>query len=282
MKHNLQGNYTCLSNPLFDDSTFSIMEYHIAVPHLEDTFQIEPRLRESFLYHDSSGHSEDFYTTKVGKEIELECQAPVGEPEPEISWLLSGKPIKNDDNHRFRKLQQKSILTIQSVKLEDSGFYKCEARAQIGTQSFSRFSSKVKIQVESKPKVFDLLICPEKRVNSKTTLSCGFRGEPLPEIYWEKCDNMEEKSNPVRGENGCRKWEGQNNTQSNEKESTIRSSINFRKCCLFLLKYGKYFFLTRKKKFFLLFLIKMYSQIWPDFLIFASIMVFILKHFTEK
>jgi hypothetical protein len=230
-KHNLQGNYTCFSNPLSNPPTFSIMEYHIAVPHLEDTFQIDPRLRESFLYHDSNQNaiSEDFFTTKVGKEILLECQAPVGEPEPKVTWFRSGKPIENDDNHRFRNAQQKSILTIQSVKLEDSGFYKCEARAEIGTQSFNRFSGKIKIQVESKPKVFDLLICPEKRVNSKRTLSCEFRGEPLPEIYWEKCEKIEEKSNPVRGQNDCRKWEGQNNTQINENEGTIRSSINFRK-----------------------------------------------------
>ncbi|CAG5080073.1 Oidioi.mRNA.OKI2018_I69.PAR.g9464.t1.cds [Oikopleura dioica] len=218
MKHSLQGNFTCFSKS-DSSSEVSIMEYHIAVPHLDDKFQIDARIR--------SPYSEDaLFTTKVGKEIELECKAPLGEPEPEISWYRNDKAI---DNHRPRKVQGKSILTIRSVKLEDTGLYGCEARARVGSQLFSKFSERVKILVESKPKIFDLLICPEKRVNSRASLSCEFRGEPLPEIYWEKCESDEKKSDPQRNEQGCKKWEGPNNTHVNENERTVRSTINFRK-----------------------------------------------------
>ena len=139
MKHDLQGNYTCLSKSSDEVAIeSSIMEYHIAVPFLEDSFQIDPRIRESFR---PNALSEDVFTTKVGKEIELECQAPLGDPEPEVIWFRkekdSLKRIESDDNHRFRNAQQKSILTIQSLTLQDNGVYICEARAEVGKQSFS-------------------------------------------------------------------------------------------------------------------------------------------------
>ena len=173
MKHSLQGNFTCFSKSE-SLSQVSIMEYHVAVPHLDDKFQIDARIR--------SPHSEDgLFTTKVGKEIELECKAPLGEPEPEISWYRNDKAI-DPKVHRPRNIQGKSILPIRSVKLEDTGLYGCEARARVGSQVFSKFSERVKILVESKPKIFELLICPEKRVNSGASLSCEFRNGDFDKI----------------------------------------------------------------------------------------------------
>uniref|UniRef100_A0A0B7BH26 Ig-like domain-containing protein n=1 Tax=Arion vulgaris TaxID=1028688 RepID=A0A0B7BH26_9EUPU len=66
-------------------------------------------------------------TALEGDDVEFACEAPEGQPKPEIMWRKDKKRLEVENNPRF-SVTEKGSLVIHSVNLQDKGMYQCVAR----------------------------------------------------------------------------------------------------------------------------------------------------------
>ncbi|CAG5120351.1 unnamed protein product, partial [Candidula unifasciata] len=83
----------------------------ISIAHLKNKFEVQPKSA----------------VTTVGDEVIFECEAPEGQPKPEIMWRKDKKRLEFENNPRF-SVTEKGSLIIQSVMTSDKGYYQCVAR----------------------------------------------------------------------------------------------------------------------------------------------------------
>lgn len=62
----------------------------------------------------------------------LHCHV-TGEPEPNISWLLNGRPLSHQQSTNAVRVLSNGTLVIDAPSMEDSGEYRCEATNHLGS-----------------------------------------------------------------------------------------------------------------------------------------------------
>ncbi|XP_036710751.1 palladin isoform X5 [Balaenoptera musculus] len=125
-------------------------------------------------------------TVQEGRLCRMDCKVS-GLPTPDLSWLLDGKPIRQDSAHKML-VRENGVhsLIIEPVAARDAGVYTCVATNRAGHNSFS-LELVVAAKEAHKPPVF-----LEKLQNTGVAdgypvrLECRVSGVPPPQIFWKK------------------------------------------------------------------------------------------------
>uniref|UniRef100_A0A8C6RZD4 Immunoglobulin superfamily member 10 n=1 Tax=Nannospalax galili TaxID=1026970 RepID=A0A8C6RZD4_NANGA len=166
-----EGDYTCYAqNTLGKDE----MKVHLTV------ITATPRIRQG---------SKTNVRIRAGDRAVLDCEA-TGEPAPNIFWLLPSRDKISFSNDRYT-FHVNGSLSINRVKLLDSGEYVCVARNPSGNDS-----KMYKLDVVSKPPLINGLYTNKTVIkatavrHSKKHLDCRVDGMPSPQIMWIMPDNI--------------------------------------------------------------------------------------------
>ncbi|MBN3324351.1 MYPN protein, partial [Atractosteus spatula] len=121
-----------------------------------------------------------------GRLCRLDCKVS-GLPNPDLMWLLNGKPILPDLNHKMlvRENGVHSLL-IDPLMQSDAGTYTCIATNKAGQNSFSLELSVVAKEVKKAPVFLEKLQNTGIPEGSPVRLECRVVGMPPPAIYWKK------------------------------------------------------------------------------------------------
>ncbi|KAL6053803.1 hypothetical protein STEG23_030625, partial [Scotinomys teguina] len=119
---------------------------------------------------------------KVGDTAVLDCEV-IGEPKPSIFWLLPSNDVISFSNDRYI-FHANGTLSINKVKLLDSGEYVCVARNPSGDDT-----KVYKLDIVSKPLINGLytnrtVIKATAVRHSKKHFDCRADGIPAPQIKW--------------------------------------------------------------------------------------------------
>ncbi|XP_061056789.1 palladin [Eubalaena glacialis] len=125
-------------------------------------------------------------TVQEGRLCRMDCKVS-GLPTPDLSWLLDGKPVRQDSTHKML-VRENGVhsLVIEPVTARDAGVYTCVATNRAGHNSFS-LELVVAAKEAHKPPVF-----LEKLQNTGVAdgypvrLECRVSGVPPPQIFWKK------------------------------------------------------------------------------------------------
>lgn len=122
-------------------------------------------------------------TIEPGSPMSLKCIA-AGNPLPQVTWTLDDIAIP--DHVRFsvgdfvtRQAEVISFVNVTSARVEDGGYYKCQAANDIG-----KISHIAKINVIGPPyvRVMKDVVAVE---GDLLWIRCPVAGYPIEEIYWE-------------------------------------------------------------------------------------------------
>ncbi|XP_067138853.1 cell adhesion molecule Dscam1-like [Centruroides vittatus] len=122
-------------------------------------------------------------TIEPGSPMSLKCIA-AGNPLPQVTWTLDDVAIP--DHVRFsvgdfvtRQAEVISFVNVTSARVEDGGYYKCQAANDIG-----KISHTAKINVIGPPyvRVMKDVVAVE---GDWLWIRCPVAGYPIEEIYWE-------------------------------------------------------------------------------------------------
>ncbi|XP_051839225.1 immunoglobulin superfamily member 10 [Antechinus flavipes] len=166
-----EGDYTCYAqNTLGKDE----MKVHLTV------VTAAPRIRQSH---------KTYVRVTAGETALLVCEV-IGEPKPQIFWLLPSNDIISSSTDRYM-LHDNGSLSIGKVKLLDSGEYMCVARNPSGDDT-----RLYRLDVVSKLPLINGLYSNKTVIkataiqHSKKYLDCRAEGTPPPEIMWIMPDNI--------------------------------------------------------------------------------------------
>ncbi|XP_016057226.1 PREDICTED: immunoglobulin superfamily member 10 [Miniopterus natalensis] len=166
-----EGDYTCYAqNPLGRDE----MKVHLTV------ITAAPRIRQGFKA-----------TTRVraGDTAVLDCEV-VGEPKPKVFWLLPSSDLISSSKDRYT-FHANGSLSVNDVKLLDSGEYVCVARNPSGDDT-----KMYKLDVVPRPPVINGLYTNKTVIqatavrHSKKHFNCRAEGTPPPHVTWIMPDNI--------------------------------------------------------------------------------------------
>ncbi|XP_039591099.1 myopalladin isoform X2 [Polypterus senegalus] len=121
-----------------------------------------------------------------GRLCRLDCKVS-GLPNPDLMWLLNGKPIYSDNNHKMlvRENGVHSLL-IDPLMQSDAGTYTCIATNKAGQNSFSLELSVVAKEVKKAPVFLEKLQNTGIPEGTPVRLECRVVGMPPPLIFWKK------------------------------------------------------------------------------------------------
>ncbi|XP_029795892.1 immunoglobulin superfamily member 10 [Suricata suricatta] len=166
-----EGDYTCYAqNTLGKDE----MKVHLTV------ITAVPRIRQGDKPH---------MRIKAGDTAVLDCEV-VGEPKPKVFWLLPSRDTVSFSKDRYT-FHANGSLSINQVKLLDSGEYVCVARNPRGDDT-----RMYKLDVVSKPPRINGLYTNKTVIkatavrHSKKHFDCRAEGTPSPQITWIMPDNI--------------------------------------------------------------------------------------------
>lgn len=74
---------------------------------------------------------------KSGETVSIQCTVLKGDSPLNITWLLNGHPVSNDDGVTIIKMKRFSTLNIDSVQDVHSGNYTCLVENPAGSDYFS-------------------------------------------------------------------------------------------------------------------------------------------------
>ncbi|XP_033213818.1 Down syndrome cell adhesion molecule-like protein Dscam2 [Belonocnema kinseyi] len=123
-------------------------------------------------------------TMQPGPSVSLKCSA-AGNPTPQISWLLDGFPLPQNDRLLIGQYVTVygdviSHVNISSVKPEDGGEYECTASSRAGD---SKHSARLNIYglpyVRAMPTISAV-------AGKQLYIKCPVAGYPIEAIIWEK------------------------------------------------------------------------------------------------
>ncbi|ERE87727.1 immunoglobulin superfamily member 10 [Cricetulus griseus] len=160
-----EGDYVCYAqNTLGKDE----MKVHLTV------ITATPRIRQDYKTN---------MRIKVGDTAVLDCEV-IGEPKPSIFWLLPSNDVISFSNDRYI-FHANGTLSINKVKLLDSGKYVCVARNPSGDDT-----KMYKLDIVSKPPLINGLYTNKTVLkatavqHSKKHFDCRADGIPPPQIVW--------------------------------------------------------------------------------------------------
>uniref|UniRef100_UPI00398E7B96 myopalladin-like isoform X3 n=1 Tax=Pristiophorus japonicus TaxID=55135 RepID=UPI00398E7B96 len=132
-----------------------------------------------------------------GQICRLDCKVS-GLPNPDLMWLLNGKRISPDGNHKML-VRENGIhsLLIDHLTAKDAGTYTCIATNKAGQNSFSLDLSVVAKEITKAPVFIEKLQNTGVAEGHPVRIECRVMGMPPPIIFWKK-DNETITSNRER------------------------------------------------------------------------------------
>ncbi|XP_047458110.1 myopalladin isoform X2 [Mugil cephalus] len=121
-----------------------------------------------------------------GRLCRLDCKVS-GLPNPELMWLVNGKPIYPDLYHKML-VRENGIhsLIIDPLTQNDAGTYTCIASNKAGQSSFSLELKVVEKEMKHPPQFLEKLQNMGIPEGTPVRLECRVVGMPAPAIYWKK------------------------------------------------------------------------------------------------
>jgi len=71
-------------------------------------------------------------SVNVEQRVQMDCSPSHGLPEPSVTWLKDGEPLKLNHSRDIRLLRAGRILQILSASVDDSGVYLCKVENKAG------------------------------------------------------------------------------------------------------------------------------------------------------
>ncbi|XP_028324074.1 myopalladin isoform X2 [Gouania willdenowi] len=121
-----------------------------------------------------------------GRLCRLDCKVS-GLPNPELMWLVNGKPIYSDIYHRML-VRENGIhsLVIDPLTKKDSGTYTCIASNKAGQSSFNLELTVMEKERKHPPHFAEKLQNIGIPEGAPVRLECRVMGVPPPVIFWKK------------------------------------------------------------------------------------------------
>ncbi|XP_078129251.1 myopalladin [Sander vitreus] len=121
-----------------------------------------------------------------GRLCRLDCKVS-GLPNPELMWLVSGRPIYPDLYHKML-VRENGIhsLVIDPLTQNDAGTYTCIASNKAGQSSFSLELNVVEKEMKHPPQFVEKLQNMGIPEGTPVRLECRVVGMPPPVIFWKK------------------------------------------------------------------------------------------------
>ncbi|KAI4472871.1 hypothetical protein M0802_016453 [Mischocyttarus mexicanus] len=121
---------------------------------------------------------------QTGPSVSLKCSA-AGNPTPQISWLLDGFPLPQNDRLLIGQYVTVygdviSHVNITSVKSEDGGEYECTASSRAGDSKHS-----ARLNIYGLPYVRPMSTVSAV-AGKQLYIKCPVAGYPIESIVWEK------------------------------------------------------------------------------------------------
>nr|XP_043901187.1 myopalladin isoform X3 [Solea senegalensis] len=121
-----------------------------------------------------------------GRLCRLDCKVS-GLPNPELMWLVNGRPIYPDLYHKLL-VRENGIhsLVIDPLTQRDGGTYTCIASNKAGQSSFSLELKVVEKETKHPPQFVEKLQNMGIPEGTPVRLECRVVGMPHPVIFWKK------------------------------------------------------------------------------------------------
>uniref|UniRef100_A0A3B4A252 Ig-like domain-containing protein n=1 Tax=Periophthalmus magnuspinnatus TaxID=409849 RepID=A0A3B4A252_9GOBI len=121
-----------------------------------------------------------------GKLCRLDCKVS-GLPNPELMWLVNGRPIYPDLYHKML-VRENGVhsLVIDPLTQKDAGTYTCIASNKAGQSSFNLELSVVEKEMKHPPQFVEKLQNMGIPEGTPVRLECRVVGMPSPVIFWKK------------------------------------------------------------------------------------------------
>ncbi|XP_054654851.1 myopalladin isoform X2 [Dunckerocampus dactyliophorus] len=121
-----------------------------------------------------------------GRVCRLDCKVS-GLPNPELMWLVNGRPIYPDLYHKML-VRETGIhsLVIDPLTQNDAGTYTCIASNKAGQSSFSLELKVVEKEMKHPPQFVEKLQNMGIPEGTPVRLECRVMGMPHPVIFWKK------------------------------------------------------------------------------------------------
>ncbi|XP_068183767.1 myopalladin isoform X2 [Antennarius striatus] len=121
-----------------------------------------------------------------GRLCRLDCKVS-GLPNPELMWLVNGRPIYPDMYHKML-VRENGVhsLVIDPLTKRDAGIYTCIASNKAGQSSFSLELKVVEKEMKHPPQFLEKLQNMGIPEGTPVRLECRVMGMPPPAIFWKK------------------------------------------------------------------------------------------------
>ncbi|KAM9345165.1 myopalladin isoform 2-T2 [Symphorus nematophorus] len=121
-----------------------------------------------------------------GRLCRLDCKVS-GLPNPELMWLVNGRPIYPDLYHKML-VRENGVhsLVIDPLTQNDAGTYTCIASNKAGQSSFSLELKVVEKEMKHPPQFLEKLQNMGIPEGTPVRLECRVVGMPPPAIFWKK------------------------------------------------------------------------------------------------
>uniref|UniRef100_A0AAY4DSA1 Myosin light chain kinase, smooth muscle n=1 Tax=Denticeps clupeoides TaxID=299321 RepID=A0AAY4DSA1_9TELE len=119
-----------------------------------------------------------------GTKVIFRCQVS-GSPEPLLSWVKDGIPIRSRAGLTIQQDSSQHLLSLERVQRDDGGQYSCTAINSRGRASCTWTLSVKNIRPAGKPPLFRSVIkgCTVTE-EQDFTLQCSVEGRPTPTVTW--------------------------------------------------------------------------------------------------
>ncbi|XP_072292766.1 myopalladin isoform X2 [Eucyclogobius newberryi] len=188
MAANPQGRISCSGHLIIQtgparnkQTPINAQRVRARVQEVEDTEQTQERFFQPHFLQapgDMMAHE--------GKLCRLDCKVS-GLPNPELMWLVNGRPIYPDMYHRML-VRENGVhsLVIDPLTQKDAGAYTCIASNKAGQSSFSLELSVVEKETKHPPHFVEKLQNVGIPEGTPVRLECRAVGVPAPAIFWKK------------------------------------------------------------------------------------------------